>query len=137
MKLVKFISILLLWPLITFAQFSKTHYIPPLTAQNIAEDQYIYISTPTTTNVNFRIIEIGGAVINGTVRNNNPYIHTIGTGTNTRLFTPKTVIGKIQNKGFIIEADDLVLELLLNAVVHFQIILMPMLEELFLKATVL
>ncbi|MBS3994002.1 MAG: T9SS type B sorting domain-containing protein [Bacteroidetes bacterium] len=108
MKLVKFISILLLWPLITFAQFSKTHYIPPLTAQNIAEDQYIYISTPTTTNVNFRIIEIGGAVINGTVRNNNPYIHTIGTGTNTRLFTPKTVIGKIQNKGFIIEADDLV-----------------------------
>ena len=34
-----------------FAQFSKTHYIPPLTAQtNLAEDQYLYISTGINSN---------------------------------------------------------------------------------------
>lgn len=93
-----------------FGQFSKTHYIPPLSAQNnLAEDQFIYISTPTTSNVNFRIIPIGGTVINGVVNNITPYIHTIaGTGNNTQLFIPKTSIGVINNKGYIIEAEDLV-----------------------------
>ena len=44
-----------------FSQFSKTHFIPPLTSQtNLAEDQYLYISTPSTTVVNFKITEIGG-----------------------------------------------------------------------------
>ena len=44
-----------------FAQFSKTHYIPPLTANaNLVEDHYLYISTPSTKDVNFKIIAIGG-----------------------------------------------------------------------------
>uniref|UniRef100_UPI0030CA474D IgGFc-binding protein n=1 Tax=uncultured Flavobacterium sp. TaxID=165435 RepID=UPI0030CA474D len=92
-----------------FAQFSKTHYIPPLTAQNnLAEDQYLYISTPNTSNVNFKIIEIGGTILPGVVSNNVPYIHDIGQGNTSQLFTPKTNIGIIQNKGFIVEAEDLV-----------------------------
>jgi hypothetical protein len=45
-----------------FAQFSKTHYIPPLTAQNNLGDQYLYISTPSTSNLESKIIEIGGNV---------------------------------------------------------------------------
>ncbi|TDD98603.1 T9SS type B sorting domain-containing protein [Flavobacterium cellulosilyticum] len=91
------------------AQFSKTHYIPPLTTQNnLAEDQYLYISTPNTNDVNFKIIEIGGAIISGVVSNSVPYIHRIGQGNTSQLFTPKTTIGIIQNKGFIIEAEDLV-----------------------------
>lgn len=93
------------------AQFSKTHYIPPLTSQNenlSAEDHYLYISTPSTKNVSIRIMPIGGQVINTTVSNNSPYIYTIGTGDNTQLLTPKTAVGIIKNKGYIIEADDLI-----------------------------
>ncbi len=74
-----------------FSQFSKTHYIPPISAaqNNMVEDHYLYISTPSTTNVNFKIIEIGGTIITGVVSNNLPYVYTIGTGNLTQLFTPK------------------------------------------------
>lgn len=92
-----------------FAQFSKTHYIPPLTSQNgLAEDQYLYISTPSLSEVNFKIIEIGGTIITGIVSNNKPYIYSIGAGSNTHLFIPKIETGKINNKGYIIEAEDLI-----------------------------
>jgi gliding motility-associated-like protein len=104
--------LLLLLTLITlngYAQFSKTHYIPPIVCQNaLAEDQYIYISTPSLSNVNFKIFENGGTVITGTVNNTNPYRYSIGTGNTTRLITPKTQIGIISNKGYTIEAEDLV-----------------------------
>lgn len=92
-----------------FAQFSKTHYIPPLTCgTNLAGDHYIYISTPSSKDVNFKIMENGGSTITGVVNNNNPYIYSIGQGDNTQLFTPKTTIGIITNKGYIIEAEDLI-----------------------------
>lgn len=93
-----------------FAQFSKTHYIPPLTASSnsIVNDHYLYISTPNINNVNFKIIENGGNVIIGVVSKNTPYVYSIGSGTNTQLFTPKTIIGKISNKGYVIEAEDLI-----------------------------
>lgn len=74
----------------------------------MVEDHYLYISTPSTSNVNFKIIEIGGTIITGVVSNNLPYVYTIGTGNLTQLFTPKTNTGIIQNKGYIIEADALV-----------------------------
>ncbi|PKB17843.1 T9SS type B sorting domain-containing protein [Flavobacterium sp. 5] len=92
-----------------FAQFSKTHYIPPLiSATGLVEDQYLYISTPSLTNISFKIIANGGNVIYGTVNSNNPYRYTIGTGDNTQLFTPITKTGIIANKGYIIEAEDLI-----------------------------
>jgi gliding motility-associated-like protein len=92
-----------------FSQFSKTHYIPPLTcATNLAGDHYLYISTPSTSDVNFKIIENGGSIITGVVKNNTPYIHSIGQGQNTQLFTPKTNIGIVTNKGYIVEAEDLI-----------------------------
>jgi gliding motility-associated-like protein len=93
-----------------FAQFSKTHYIPPLTASSngIVNDHYIYISTPNTNNVPFKIIQNGGATISGVVSNAVPYIYSIGSGVNSPLFTPKTTTGKITNKGYTIEAEDLV-----------------------------
>ena len=92
-----------------FAQFSKTHYIPPISANNnMAEDQHLYISTPSTVNVKVKIIEIGGATITRTVTNNMPCEYEIGTGNSTQLITPKNAIGIIQNKGYIIEAEDLV-----------------------------
>src|SRR6187431_1897198 len=92
-----------------FAQFSKTHYIPPLiSATGLVEDQYLYISTPSLTTVNFKIIANGGNVIYGTVSSNNPYKYSIGTGDNTQLFTPITKTGIVANKGYIIEAEDLI-----------------------------
>ena len=64
---------------------------PPVTCNtNLAGDQYIYISTPSITNVNFKIIENGGNTIAGIVNNTNPYVYAIGAGDNTPLFTPKT-----------------------------------------------
>ncbi|TDE30318.1 T9SS type B sorting domain-containing protein [Flavobacterium ranwuense] len=92
-----------------FSQFSKTHYIPPLTCvTNLAGDHYLYISTPSTTDVNFKIIANGGSIITGVVKNTTPYIYSIGQGQNTQLFTPKTSIGIVINKGYIVEADDLI-----------------------------
>ncbi|MDR6846122.1 T9SS type B sorting domain-containing protein [Flavobacterium granuli] len=92
-----------------FAQFSKTHYIPPLISANgFVEDHYLYISTPSLTNVNFKIIPNGGSVIYGTVNSNNPYRYDIGTGDNTQLFTPTTITGVVTNKGYVIEAEDLI-----------------------------
>jgi len=92
-----------------FAQFSKTHYIPPLiSSSGLVSDHYLYISTPSLVNVNFKIIANGGGVINGTVNSTKPYIYYIGTGANTQLFTPLTMTGIIANKGYIIEAEDLI-----------------------------
>ena len=92
-----------------FAQFSKTHYIPPLTcATNLAGDHYLYISTPSSTNVNFKIIANGATIVTDVVKNNTPYIYFIGQGQDTQLFTPKSSIGIVTNKGFIVEAEDLI-----------------------------
>ena len=94
-----------------FAQFSKTHYIPPLTSGTSGVtpgDHYLYISTPSISNVTLKVIEIGGNIITRTVNNANPIEYLIGSGNDTQLFTPKTLIGKISNKGYIVEAEDLI-----------------------------
>lgn len=92
-----------------FSQFSKTHYIPPLiSVAGFAEDQYLYISTPSLTDVNFKIIANGGNVVNGTVNNSNPYRFYIATGLDTQLFTPLSKTGIVSNRGYIIEAEDLI-----------------------------
>lgn len=104
-------SLLLLLSFNCWAQFSKTHYIPPLVGSNnvTAEEQFIYISTPSLTPINFRIINIGGSIVNGTVSRDVPYVHNIGTGNNTRLMIGANFAhNTYSNKGFIIEADDLV-----------------------------
>ncbi|MAR43113.1 MAG: hypothetical protein CMC48_03345 [Flavobacteriaceae bacterium] len=64
------------------AQLSKIHYIPPV---SFADDggarpnrgQYLYISTPSVTDVNVVITPIGGVPVAVTVRNNNPYRYEI------------------------------------------------------------
>ncbi|AWG21803.1 hypothetical protein FFWV33_09785 [Flavobacterium faecale] len=101
------LALLFLLSLNSYAQFSTTHYIPPVTCNNnLAEDQYFYISTPSISPVNFKIIAIGGATVTGVVSNTLPYIYSIGTGSSTQLMTPKSTIGKLTNKGYIIEAEN-------------------------------
>ena len=75
---------------------------------SLAGEQYLYISTPSTSNVNFKIVANDGNSITGVVSKNTPYVYFIGQGINTPLFTPKENIGKVSNKGYVIEAEDLI-----------------------------
>lgn len=93
------------------AQFSKTHYIPPLSNSDsqAPQEQYIYISCPSVTPVNFIIQEIGGSTISGTVSRDTPYVYDIGNGFNTQLLISKSDVNSIKNnKGYIIQAQDLI-----------------------------
>jgi len=93
------------------AQFSKTHYIPPLTyASSVAPgDQYIYISTPSTTPISFTLTPIGGTPITGTVSRDNPKSYdTTSFGIN-QFIVPETSIGSVMsNRGFTVDAQDVV-----------------------------
>lgn len=92
-----------------FAQFSKTHYIPPLSgsAGQPAQNQFMYISSPSLTPVNFTINSLGGGTVNGTVSRNNPFVFNIGFGVNSQLMVPTTSVSSVlNNKGFIVEAED-------------------------------
>ena len=93
-----------------FSQFSKTHYIPPLSSGSIISgDQYLYISTPNVLPVTFRIIELGGNTIVGTVSRNTPYVYNVGFGNDTQLHVDSSLASTVvNNKGYIVEADDLV-----------------------------
>ncbi|NDP28219.1 MAG: T9SS type B sorting domain-containing protein [Flavobacterium sp.] len=94
-----------------FAQFSKTHYIPPLSGSNnvAAQEQYLYISTPSLTPVNVRINAIGVGITMATVSQNSPYVYTIGSGTDTQLMASSGFLNTpLSDKGFIIEAESLV-----------------------------
>lgn len=104
------------------AQLSRKHYIPPITSDGLdpVTTQYIFISTPKTTNVAYRIIPVGNPNIDaysGTVSNENPVAQPIlsstgastNFGENSQLHISILNIGNtIRNKGFIIEADDLI-----------------------------
>ncbi len=108
-------SLLVLFLLISiqgFAQLSKTHYIPPLTSAEFGnanpEDQYIYLSTPSITDIPYTIIPIGQPTtsnITGTVSSINPQEISLGTGYG-QLFIPSPQTSTIiNNKGYIIEAE--------------------------------
>jgi len=99
----------------SFAQLSKKHFIPPLTYAEFGnanpEDQYLYISTPSSRNINFTIKPVGSLpseFIIGTVSKNNPKEIFIGNGS-SQLFVNSPLTSKItNNKGYIIEANDVV-----------------------------
>lgn len=92
-------------------QFSKTHYIPPVSCvvnnAVIPQNHYLYISTPSTTPIAFQIQAIGGAVINGTVTRNNPYEYLVGNGYETQMnLGSNNAATVMSNKGYIVEAQD-------------------------------
>ena len=67
----------------TYSQLSDLHYIPPLTsggdpsANAYFKRQYLYISTPETSNVDVQITPIGGVPFNVTGSNSSPYRYDI------------------------------------------------------------
>lgn len=98
-----------LLPLCLLAQFSKTHYIPPVVGSDnqAAMNQVMYISSPSITPINFTISAIGGGGIQGTVSRDNPFEFNIGFGLNTQLHVNEALVNTIlNNKGYIIEAED-------------------------------
>lgn len=98
---------LLLLPLLSFSQFSKTHYIPPVVASSGVPvgEQYIYISAPSLTPVTFSINEIGGAITTGTVSRDVPYIFDINAHNANQLVLDQSEASSIKsNRGYIIEA---------------------------------
>ena len=92
MKLPYLLFVLLI-SLNCFSQFSKTHYIPPLSGSSsvIPEEQFLYISTPNVNPVNFRIIELGGNTILGTVSKSTPYVYDIGLGSDTQIHVDASI----------------------------------------------
>ena len=94
-----------------FAQFSKTHYIPPLSGSNsvAAQEQYLYISTPSITPVNVKINAIGIGITNVTVSQNSPVEYYIDSGPDTQLMASSSFLNTpLSDKGYIIEAESLV-----------------------------
>ena len=84
-----FIFALILGCQVSFSQYSKNHYIPPVTTQAVFGvsrpcEQYLYISTPSETPISVTIKNIGGTTeTNTNVSNNNPWTYYIGTGDDT------------------------------------------------------
>ncbi len=94
---------------LTFAQFSKTHYLPPVcgSVNQTANEQYIYISTPSLTPIGFKIIRLGGTVVTGTVSRNTPYVHDANADGQFRVEEGNTS-SVMNNRGYVVEADDVV-----------------------------
>ena len=102
-----------------FSQLSKKHYIPPLTSTDGFTDQYIYISTPKANNVSYKITPIGNPDItaySGVVSNANPVAQPVLDSAGFNDFDDDSQLhinqfninGVINNKGFIIEANDVI-----------------------------
>lgn len=96
-----------------YGQFSKTHYLPPLSGSDnpgsSAQEQFIYISTPNVNPVNFVIKRLGGTNVTGTVSKSSPYVYNVGFGSNTQMMVPNSQASTVRaDKGIIIEAEDLI-----------------------------
>ena len=92
-----------------FPQFSKTHYIPPVSSSEEQEPQgqFMYISSPSLTPIEFKIIALGGTTVSGTVSRDTPYVFSVGTGFNTQMMVNQNNVSSVQNnKGYIVEAED-------------------------------
>jgi len=104
--------LIILFSIKGFSQLSKKHYIPPLTSAAFGnanvEDQHIYLSTPSNSNIPYTIIPVGQPAVNymtGIVSNAAPQQIPIGTG-NGQLFIPSTQTSVVTNdRGYIIEAE--------------------------------
>jgi gliding motility-associated-like protein len=119
--IIRFVSFFLLFFSIqyTTAQLSKKHFIPPLTSSDGFTDQYIYISTPKTNDVAYKIIAVGNPDLQaytGIVSNSNPVQQAVldlngmvVNNNNSQLHIPLfNINGVINDRGFIIEAEDVI-----------------------------
>ena len=111
---------------LSFAQLSTKHYIPPVASQdNDISEQYIYISTPSDTNISFTIKTVGNPTndYSGLVSNTNPFLYRIvengedpgdpaanlDTDGDSQLAISQNLSNTvITDRGYIIEASDVI-----------------------------
>jgi len=108
-----FFSLFFLFSINSFAQLSKTHYIPPICTLNTNASspqlQYLYVSTPSQEEFDVTITPIGGIPETFQVSNSNPKDFLIGNGAETNLIATSQSIGQIiDDRGFIINGEDLI-----------------------------
>lgn len=112
-----FVLLFIFLSITCFAQFSKTHYIPPLSGALVAnggggvnpEEQYIYISTPSITPIQFKIKQLGSTIITGTVSRDLPYVHHVQSSGYGQLIVGSSDVNTVMtDRGYIIEADDMI-----------------------------
>ena len=94
----------------SFAQLSRTHYVPPITvAPNgnaLPQNQFLHISTPSTEVISVEVNELGNGTTTYTLSNANPLELFIGNGDNTSFVVSSSDTGtKITNKGYIIQSE--------------------------------
>ncbi len=91
-----------------FAQLDSIHWIPPMYASDAPNDQYIYLSTPSTIPFVVTIKDGAGNILaTPSLSNATPYRYSIGTGTGTPLFVTDGMLNNAQmNKGFILQANE-------------------------------
>ena len=116
------IRVLFFWMILLYglhtaqAQLSKVHYIPPIAAHGASNsnafprDQYIYISTPATQDVNYVIAPMGAApedYISGTVSNSGPQRYDIGSGESAFVVVDTATDAGVvvDDRGYVITAD--------------------------------
>ncbi|OUW76266.1 MAG: hypothetical protein CBD72_04405, partial [Flavobacteriaceae bacterium TMED212] len=127
-KILKIFILFIFFSLIGYSQISKVHYIPPLSVDlegnSLPEDQYLYLSTPSTQDVSGTITVLSSgqkitfnSLSQGNLRNDNPIVYEINDGTgagfsvlNNLLFvnpndTANSSGLQALNAGFIVEAD--------------------------------
>ncbi|MGB1171557.1 MAG: hypothetical protein ACPG4E_05950, partial [Flavobacteriaceae bacterium] len=102
----------LLFGVVAYGQLSKIHYIPPLSAaggNSVPNEQFMYISTPSSSMVTVTIQPIGqsstSAVVSQVSRTS-PWIYQLATSFG-QLFVPSSDTGTITtDKGYLVEASE-------------------------------
>ena len=99
----------------SWGQLSTIHYIPPITSSDDNSNEYpneqtIFISTPSVTNINYTIQPVGEPTSNyitGTLNKTNPLEYAISGGRDSRFHVRKTSISSVlNNMGFIIQTSE-------------------------------
>lgn len=90
-----------------FSQISRTHYIPPISAADAIQDQWIYISTPNKDLSKYTIKLPDGTIFNqGEVSNTSPAIISLGSGVNSFFNLNRNLNGQVlTNSGLIIHSQ--------------------------------
>ena len=91
-KILKIFILFIFFSLQSYGQISKVHYIPPLSVDlegnSLPEDQYLYLSTPSTQDVSGTITVLSSgqkitfnSLSQGNLRNDNPIVYEINDRT--------------------------------------------------------
>ena len=94
------------------AQFSKTHYMPPISNSNSIPigPQFLYISTPSINPITYQIKQLGSTIVTGTVSRDLPAVFDTSINGNPNQFVVESssLNTVLSNRGYIVEAQDVI-----------------------------